>query len=46
MEFVKKDKRGIRFLSEDTIQLSISNGNWRKRYADIKNNLQVLFTAC
>ncbi len=46
MEFVKKDKRGIRFLSEDTIQLSISNGNWRKRYADIKNNLQVLSTAC
>ena len=46
MEFVKKDKRGIRFLSEDTIQFSISNGNWRKRYADIKNNLQVLSTAC
>ncbi len=46
MKFVKKDKRGIRFLSEDTIQLSISNGNWRKRYADIKNNLQALSTAC
>ncbi|MBI5749091.1 MAG: transcription-repair coupling factor [Nitrospinae bacterium] len=46
MEFVKKDKRRIRFLSEDTIQLSISNGNWRKRYADIKNNLQIFSTAC
>ena len=46
MEFVKKDKRGIRFLSEDTIQLSISNGNWRKRYDDIKNNLQIFSTAC
>ena len=46
MQFVKKDKRGIRFLSEDTIQFSISNGNWRKRYADIKNNLQMFSTAC
>jgi transcription-repair coupling factor (superfamily II helicase) len=46
MSVIKKDKRGIRFLSEDTIQFSIGDGSWRKRYADIKNSLQVFSTAC
>ncbi|MBI3814585.1 MAG: transcription-repair coupling factor [Nitrospinae bacterium] len=37
---------GIKFLSEDTIQLSIGDGDWRRRYSELKNSLQILASAC
>jgi transcription-repair coupling factor (superfamily II helicase) len=46
MKFMKKDSKGIKFLSEDTIQLLIGGGDWRKRYSGLKNSLQVLASAC
>lgn len=46
MRFSKKDSGAIKFLSEDTIQLSIRDGDWQKRYSDIKNSLQILASVC
>jgi len=44
--FIKRDTKGIRFISHDAIQFPIGNGSWKKRYTDIKNSLQLLSSAC
>jgi transcription-repair coupling factor (superfamily II helicase) len=38
--------KGMKFLSGDTVQLFIGDGDWRRRYADIKKGLQMLSSAC
>lgn len=46
MGFISQDPKKIKFLSEDTIQLFTGNGDWRKRYNDIRNSLQIFASAC